>query len=67
MSRYRDANPVPTTLLTDDLATAPTGPVCVRACARGCGCVCVCVCVCIGNASIIIIIIIIIIIGLLIF
>ena len=26
-SRYRDANPVPTSPLTDDLATAPSGPV----------------------------------------
>ena len=26
-SRCRDANPVPTNLLADDLATAPSGPV----------------------------------------
>ena len=26
-SRYRDANPVPTSPLADDIATAPSGPV----------------------------------------
>ena len=26
-SRYRDANPAPTTPLADDIATAPSGPV----------------------------------------
>ena len=26
ISRYRDANPVPTSLLADDLATVPSGP-----------------------------------------
>ena len=27
MNRYRDANPVPTSPLADDLDTAPSGPV----------------------------------------
>ena len=27
LSRYRDANPVPTSPLADDIATAPLGPV----------------------------------------
>ena len=27
LSRYRDVNPVPTNLLADDIATAPSGPV----------------------------------------
>ena len=29
-SRYRDANPVPTSSLADDIATAPSGPVLVQ-------------------------------------
>ena len=28
MSQYRDANPVPTKPLADDIVTAPSGPVC---------------------------------------
>ena len=30
MSLYRDVNPVPTIPLADDLASAPSGPVCGR-------------------------------------